>query len=308
MAYAITVPYNIVFDSGAQSSGVKEGVVMDSGPWAEVKFKCAWVDHYQMINDLLGTWIVAGLAPQTVTPIWAGGSVASTPFVIRQPPLPYEPAPALFCTDIVSIDQLGKPGFWSYPFTYPWLTGQIAVVTARFGIPGWTPDGSDQSGQPYTRLGVTVAAEFLTFPDTTYLINGTIPTFTPQGVIMPQIEFSWTRVRMPYIPDAFMASIAGCVNADTFQVSRSFIAPVGTLLFMPGQVQEAGYAQALGLYEYGYPLSYTVEYKFMFRPMPWNYVCAPLLASTFGSVFYPVYGSGTGNTPYPTVNFTGIFP
>src|SRR5208282_5186201 len=189
MAWNITVPFQIVCDSGAQTTGVREGVP-SSGPWAEVKFKCYWKDHYQLINDLMGTWVVVGATNQTVTSIWMGGSVITPPTIIRQPPLPYAPAPAMFCTDVVSVDGLGKPGFWYYPFSFPWLTAQEAVVVARFGIPGWTPDGSDQSGQPYTKLGASVSAEFLTFPDTTYLINGSIPTGNPQGVIIPSIDFT----------------------------------------------------------------------------------------------------------------------
>lgn len=223
MAFGITVPYSIVHDSGARSTGVREGVPRE-GPWAEVKFKCFWRDRQQLVSDLMGTWIVTGPTNTTITSIWNGGSPIIPPLIIRQPPYQYPPAPALFCTDILDIEQLGKPGFWSWPYSAPWLTGQLAVVTARFSLPGWTPDGSDQSGQPYTRLGVNVSAEFMTFPDTTYLVNGSIPTFTPVGVVMPSIDFQWIRVRMPYIPDAFMASMAGCVNSDSFAISKTFTA------------------------------------------------------------------------------------
>lgn len=306
MALGITVPYSIVCDSGAQTTGVREGVPRE-GPWAEVKFKCYWVDRQQLVNDLLGTWIVSGTLPSSsVTSIWNGGSAPTSPTIVRQPPYRYPAAPAMFCTDILSIEPLGKPGPWG--LTLPWLTGEMAVVTARFSLPGWTIDGSDQSGQPYTRLSSAGSAEFLTFPDTTYLINGSIPTGVAQGIIMPQIDFTWTRVRLPYIPDAFMATYAGCVNSDSFAVSRSFTAAPGTLLFMPGQVSVDGYAQAFSYYEFGFTLSYTVDYHFLYRPLPWNYVCVPQLAGAFGSVFQPVYGSATGDTPYPVVAFTGLFP
>src|SRR5208283_6076359 len=97
MALGLTVPYSIVCDSGARTTGVREGIPRD-GPWAEVKFKCWWKDRQQLVNDLMGSWIVATPPNIAVTSIWNGGTWAGNPLIVRQPPYPYPAAPAMFCT------------------------------------------------------------------------------------------------------------------------------------------------------------------------------------------------------------------
>lgn len=284
MAYFISVPYSIVVDSGAQAGGIHEGSPKD-GPWAEVKFRCLWDDRFQLCSDLIGTWAVAG------------GTIIRTPAYL------YPASPQLFCTDIVDITPFGKPLPSRFVPIRAWIFRQLATVTARFTIPGYTQDGSDQSGQPYTVLSLNTSGEFLTLPDTTYWFADGTPTLTPIGFLIPQIEYTWTRYRMPIIPDAQMAALCGKVNSDSFKISKTFTADPGTCLFMPGAVRPDGNVQAMFAYEYGFPFTYVAEYKFLWKPIPWNYFLHPNRTTGFA-----VVTDGSGNTPYASTAFTGALP
>lgn len=283
MAYAITVPFQVKHDSGAQGGGFREGAPRD-GPWAEVTFQCLWDDRYQLCLDLIGTWTTNGS------------------FVIRQPAMQYPPAPQMFCTEIVDIQPLGK-SIIPRGLGLPWLSRQIAIVTARFTIPLYTQDGSDQSGQAYTTLKASPAAEFLTIPDTTYWFADGTPMTAPFGIIIAQCEYVWQRHRMPFIPDTEMALLAGKVNSDYFAISRRFVAAPGTVLFMPGTSEPVGNIQSMFIAEYGFMLSYIIEYKFLWRSIPWNYFFHPNRTSGFQAVT-----DGNGNPPYGAVAFTGALP
>jgi hypothetical protein len=283
MAFSISVPYTIVVDSGVVSTGIHEGAPRE-GPWAEVKFRCYWNDRYQLCSDLLGTWIVAGTT------------------VIRTPAFLYPAAPQLFCTDIMDITPMGKPIVPRFLFL-PWVSRQLATVTARFTIPGYTQDGSDQSAQAFTRVSMSTTGEFLTLPQTTYRFADSTPTFTPVGFMIPQITFTWQRFKLPIIPAVAMAAMCGKVNSDSFKLTRDFTAAPGTVLFMPGDVQPDGNVQAMFVFEYGYPFSYTANYIFMWKPIPWNYFLHPDRTSGF-----QVVTDGSGNPPYQPVPFTNQFP
>jgi len=280
MSLIITVPYTIVVDSGVHQSGIHEGAPKE-GPWAEVKFRCYWDDRFILCTELMGTWTVAGRT------------------VIRTPAFVYPAAPQLFCTDIVDISPMGKP-IIPRLLTLPWLSRQLATVTARFSIPGYTQDGSDQSGRAYTEISINTSGEFLTLPNTTYYFADGTPTGTPIGFMMPQIDFTISRHKMPFIPDAEMALMCGKVNGSPFAISRSFTAETGTALFMPGSVQPDGNVQAF-FYEVGYPFSYVVEYHFLYRPIPWNFYLHPNRTSGF-----QIVTDGNGAPPYQSGDFTTL--
>ena len=139
----------------------------------------------------------------------------------------------MFCTDVLSIESLGKPQIPRF-LSLPWLTGQLAIVTARFSIPGYTQDGSDQSATPFTKLSCAISGEILTLPNAVYWFADGTPLVDSFGIVIPQIEYTLTRYKMPYIPDVAIASLLGCVNSDTFAISRTFSAAPGTCLFMGG--------------------------------------------------------------------------
>jgi hypothetical protein len=283
MALGITVPYQIVVDSGPQTTGIREGSPRE-GPWAEVKFKCLWDDRYQLCSDLLGTWLV-------------GGTV-----IIRQPAFLYPSAPQMFCTDILDITPLGKPIIPAF-LRLPWMSRQLAIITARFSIPGYTQDGSDQSGQPYTKLSLNPSGEFFTLPDTTYWFADGTPCTSNIGIMIPQIDFCWKRHKLPIVPDVAMASLVGCVNSDAFAITKKFTAAVGTVLFIPGMVEPDGNVQAMFMFEYGYPFTYTAEYHFHWRSIPWNYMFHPNRTSGFQLVT-----DGNGDPPYTPKTFTNVLP
>ena len=283
MANNISVLYSIVVDSGVQTSGIREGCPRE-GPWAEVKFRCFWDDRFQLCSDLIGTWAVGGSS------------------IIRTPAFEYPAAPQLFCTDILDISPFGKPIIPRF-LSLPWVSRQLATVTARFSIPGYTQDGSDQSGQAYTTVSMSTSGEFLTLPNTTYFFGDGTPTMTPIGLLIPQIDFTWTRHRMPIIPAVQMASLVGCVNSDSFAITRTFTAAPGTVLFMPGNVQPDGNVQAMFQFEFGFPFTYIAEYHWLWRNIPWNYFLHPNRTSGF-----QVVTDGSGNTPYTPTTFTNALP
>lgn len=281
MALSISVPFTIVVDSGVHQSGIHEGAPKE-GPWAEVKFRCLWDDRFALCTELIGTWTAAG----------------ST--VIRTPAFPYPPAPALFCTDITDISPMGKPIIPRY-LSLPWVSRQLATVTARFSIPGYTQDGSDQSGRAYTKVSVSTSGEFLTLPNTTYWFADGTPTLTPVGFLIPQIDFTVSRFKLPFIPDAQMAAMCGKVNNAPFAITRTFTAATGTALFMPGNIQPDGNVQAMFVEEFGYVFSYVAEYHFLWKPVAWNYFLHPDRTTGFAAVT-----DGNGNSPYASGDFTSL--
>lgn len=265
-------------------TGIREGSPRE-GPYAEVKFKCLWDDRFQLCSDLIGTWTISGKV------------------IFRQPAFLYPAAPQLFCTDILDISPLGKPILPRF-LSLPWMSRQLAIVTARFSIPGYTQDGSDQSGQPFTKVSITPSAEFITLPDTTYwFADGTPATTPPVGLLIPQIDFCWTRYKLPVIPDVEMTNLAGRVNSDVFYITKTFGAPVGTVLFVPGQVQPDGNVQAMFGFQYGYPFTFTAEYHFLWRSIPWNYSFHPNRTSGFAPVT-----DGSSNPPFTPMAFTNALP
>ena len=108
---------------------------------------------------------------------------------------------------------------------------------------------------------------------------------------------------MPFIPDVVMANYIGTTNSDSFALSKSFNANPATVLFMPGSAQVDGNAQAMFVFEYGFPFTYVVDYKFMWRSIPWNYALHPNR-----KIGFAIVTDYNGNPPYTPVPFTGVFP
>lgn len=274
MPATISVPYAIRWDGG-----IKEGGPHD-GPWAEVVFQCKWDDHYQLCQDLMGKWVASGNQ------------------IVRTPAFQYPYSPNLFCTDITSIEPYGKP--WRPLALWPgWVTRKGARVTARFTIPWYTQDGSDQSGQPYTKLSIAPSGEFLTLPYTTYFFAADgLPTGTPIGRMIPQAEITYTRYKMPIIPVNQMLSLIGKVNNAPFSIG-GFLCDTGTLVFMPGSCEVDANTTAMFTYLYQYSLSYIVEYKFLFRSIPHNWFLHPN-----GTTGFALVQDGNGNPPYLPGDFS----
>lgn len=263
MASTLSVPYAVLLDPGA----VTESWDKDSGAQAVVKFRCLWDDRYQLVKDLVGTY--TGTPPSTV---------------IRVPPYRYPASTNLFCTAIDSIEQRGKPVIWT-GIGLPWVTRKYAIVTARFSVPFWDFDGPDA----YTKISFSSSGEFLTIPETSMTFSDGTPTNTPIGMLIPQMEITYERNRLPFPPVYAMATCQGRVNNAPFQVG-GFPFNTGYLLFMSGksdyQIDATG------------QIAYSQEYKFLARSVPWNWFLHPS-----GTGFQPVTDR-SGAAPYDSADFT----
>ena len=296
MSLIISVPYAVAIPAGAGGPMLRESATQD-GPSIDVTLHCQWSDRYQLCSDLIGMWELGGTLS---TDPFLG--LSGTPAISRVPAFHWPEAPNLFCTDILDIVPVavGQP-YQAYNGTIM-IGGHLAAVTARFSLPPWTQDGSDWGGQPYTIVKPTISGEVMLLPDSTFFFPDGSPTGTPVGITVPQMEYTWTRVRMPFIPDWVFAAYMGCVNLDSFQLSQTFLAKPGTVLFMPGNPEITGHPQAMFANGFGFPLSYNVEYKFMWRSIPWNNLLPP-----GGTQFQPVKDNN-GNPPYKPIQFTSVFP
>lgn len=263
----LPVPFSIMWDSGISEANP------ETGPQATVRFKCLWNDHYSLVQGLLG--------------LWTGTPPSNTVYV---GPYEYPPSPNLFCTSVSSIVGLGKPlviasNFLNQTVGLPWITKQRAIVTAHFTRPQWQPATSGG----YFSIQFSGAGEFLTLPETTYRFGDGTPTNTPIGVLIPEAQITVTRYRMSFLPDYYMTLLCGQLNNTPFQIGNVTYAQ-GSLLFMPGNSSTE--SDVLG------NLSYTAEYRFMFRPVDWNYYLHPNRTTGFA-----VVTDGNGNSPYQYANF-----
>jgi hypothetical protein len=247
--------------------GIVETWDPQNGATATIKFKCLWDDRYQLVQDLVGTW--KGTPPSSV---------------IRVPPFRYPDSPNLFCSSIQSIEPFGKPTIWS-TIGLPWITRKYAIVTATFSVPHWDFSGPDA----YTKITFNASGEFLTVPETSTHFGDGTPTNSPIGILIPQIEISVERNRMPYLPVAAMASCVGRVNSAAYTIAGYVFQP-GYLLFSAGQSNVQ--ADASG------QISYSQEYKFLYRSVQWNYFLHPA-----GTGFQPVTDLA-GNPPYDSTDFS----
>jgi hypothetical protein len=257
MAITISVPYSTMYDQGISES-TDEG-----GPRAVVRFKCLWDDHYQLVQDLVG----------------AVRRSADT--IIRDTPFPYPANSKMYCTGIASVEGHGN-GALSRFFPANWLPRRRAVVTANFSVPTFALPGNP--GEAWTTVTFGASAEFLTLPGSTYRFADGTPTNTPIGKVIPTIEVNVKRHRMPYLPIAQIAATLGTINNAPFQVA-GFPFAAGTLLFVGGPSEIE--ADTTGT------VTQTVEYRFLFRPINWNFYLHPNRTTGFAAVT-----DGSGNSPY----------
>jgi hypothetical protein len=248
-------------------SGIVEALPRE-GPTAVVRFKTLWNDHYQFCRDLIGIW--TGTAPSNIS---------------RVAPFQYPPSPNLICTEIESIVPLGKT-IVPAGLSLPWIARKYAVITARFSVPSWSPFGDT----PYYKINFGASGEFLTIPETTYRFNDGTPTNTPIGILIPQLEITYTRYRVPFPPIVQMMMCEGKVNNGPFNIG-GFVAAAQSLLFMAGHLEVT--ADSFG------NMSYECEYKFLYKYVPWNWFFHPNRTTGFALVT-----DGNGNAPYGTADFS----
>lgn len=267
----LSVPYSIMWDSGIWESNPAEG------PKAVVKFKCLWDDHYTMVQELMGLWV--GKPPSSI--------VYTLPFS-------YPPSPNLICTNVTSIEPFGRP--WVIASNYlnqtiglPWIARKRAIITAEFTVP---PYRALQEGG-FWSLSIDTGGEFLTLPDITYRFADGTPTGTPVGFFLPQVEITVTRYKMPFIPDQVMIPLTGSINGYPFQIGYNIYPPY-SLMFMPGHTEVE--SDVLG------NLTYTTQYKFMYRPVNWQFEFKPDRTTGFALVT-----DGNGNPKFKVMDF-GILP
>lgn len=186
-------------------------------------------------------------------------SYTNTP-ITRIQPLPYPPSPNLWCRSIESVEPSGKPTVVS-SISSQWLTKEYAIVTAAFAYIPWM-NSNDSSGQPFTQTSISCTGETLTIPGINVTIGGTPLQNTALGVIIPQMEITFKRFFMPYIPIAEIAAISGTVNSSAFYAGDCTFPP-DTLMFVGGTSEIASDTQG--------NVTQTVEYKFVYRNRPtWN--------------------------------------
>lgn len=272
MALAISVPYTIIENSGITESNPTDGAQ------AKVKFRCLWSDRKQLVRDLM--WGI-----QSSTNVVGAPGTGKVGIFFRYNPLPYPESPNLFCRSIESIEPFGKPQVLSW-ISPSWLVKHEAIVTAVFSYIPWM-NQQDASGQPFTQTSINISGEMLTVPGSTFT-TGSNPIGVPVGVMVPQMELTFKRFFMPYIPIAEMASLTGMVNSGTFNVGDCSF-PQDTLLFLGGSSEIQSDTQG--------NITQTVEYHFMFRNNPtWNQVIT-------GGSSNLTYGN-LSPLPYQRGNFT----
>ena len=249
-----------------EDSGVSERI-NEQGPSATMRFKCLWEERYTLAQGLLGQW--TGKAP---------GSIVYTG------PYQYPFSPNLICTNVSSIEMHGKPIFDILGM--PWLVKQYAIVTAEFTRPPWS--AAAEGG--YFSISFRGSAQTLDIPETTFRFADGTPTLTPIGLVVPQAEIAVKRFRMPFIPDAYVAQVLGCVNNAPFTIGYNPY-PAGTLLF--AGINTDTEADVLG------NITYTVEYIFIFNPVGWQNAIHPNRTTGFAPVT-----NGNGAPPYAAVDFS----
>lgn len=276
MANPITVPYTIMRDSGIQ-----EGYDPSSGAWAEVVFKCRWEDHLQLVQDLVGTFILITATPPSVVAVF---------------PFRYPGSPNLTAQSVTSVKPFGRPKiFNSGPFSlFPpntWLVAELALVTCRFTFFGaFENAGQDASGKPYTATTIQFGGEVLTLPNTSLQFPDGSWNNTPFPINLPSATITQKRFMLPYLPIAQMFSILGGVNVGPWPLGN-FICPPGTVLFNGGNTEFTLNADATVIQ--------TVDYQFSYRLNPWNSALNPR-SGNFELITNPV----TGATPYTPVDFS----
>lgn len=267
MAELISVSYSIVADEGitlAYPNGV---------PQATVKFKTAWEDQHQLAKDLLGTSTQVGGA------------------TVRTPPFAYPGNPLLYCTSIPRVSPTG--GYFPLPNVgLPWLTRRKAITEAVFTALPFAFNANGPESEAWTSITFGTSGEFVTLPDSTYRFADGTPTNTPIGKVIPQIEVNVKRHFMPRLPVAEMAALAGKINNAVYQVG-GYAFPVGTLLFGGGpserNIDTAG------------NITQDVEYKFIYRPIHWNYYMHPNRTTGFAAIT-----DGNGAGPYESGTFSSL--
>lgn len=275
MANPITVPYTIMRDSGIQ-----EAYDPSSGATAEVVFRCLWTDHLQLVQDLVGTFILIQATPPIVK--------ASFPFR-------YPGSPNLTALSISSVVPFGRPTiFQSGPFALlprnTWLVAHEALVTCKFAFFGAFEDNQDASGKPYTSTTIQFGGEVLSLPSTTLQFPDGSWNTAPSPINLPSATITQKRFMLPYLPVAEIFSIIGGVNQNPWPLGN-FVCPPGTVLFNGGNTDFTLNSDATVIQ--------TVDYQFSFRKFGWNSLLNPRSGN-----FEPVTIFGGTATLYEEVDFS----
>lgn len=257
-------PWEQVFDGG-----IKEAYP-ESGPTAQVIYNVPWDYHYTFVAGLLGQW--TGTPPSTF--VYTG-------------PYQYPSSTNLMCTSISSIEPYGKPWVSTVlPIPLPFLPRKWCRITANFTRPPYQPATSGG----YFKITFGASGEFLTIPNTTYQWADGTPTNTPIGVLLPQVEITVTRYKLPFLPDQVCIPLVGTLNNAAFQIGNNMY-PMGQLMFAVGNSETE--ADVFG------NISYQMEYKFMYRPVDWNWYFKPDRTTGFSLIT-----DGNGNPPYAYSDFS----
>lgn len=245
-------------------SGITEGEP-DGKPEAEVQFRCAWGDRFDLLRALRGELI------------WTGGSTFT-----RIGGFAYPDSPNIWCLDVPSI--VPGPGV---PRTLPngWIAYEEATVTARFGVPEY-----DLANDQYWSLRLGTTGEFVTLPDTTWYFLGGDPVGSELARPMPQTQIEYTAHRLPFIPQDEIDFLTPKINANPYRVGRK-VYPIGTLLFCCGNTDLR--ASALGI-------EYDIGYQLIKRSVDWNAYWNP---ATYSWTIVTSDGTAGGVTPFQYEDF-----
>lgn len=261
----LSVPggYTVMADMGITEANP------ETGPTASVIYKVQSADRYSFVQQLLGLW--KGTAPSNV--FYTG-------------PYEYPASPNLLCTAVPSIVPFGKklPDPLN-PVGLPYLHAKQCLITAVFTRPPWQA----ATNQGYFSITFSAGGETLALAETTYQFGDGTPTATPVGIQLVVSNIIVTRYRMPFIPDAYSASLLGCVNNAPFGIGWNTY-NTGTLLYM-GMNSEIE-SDPLG------NITFQLQYIFSYRNIPWNYEYHPNRTTGWAPVT-----DGNGNFKYIPANF-----
>lgn len=255
--------YDVWFDLDA---GIEESD-RDGRAEAKVTFRCAWGQRNGVVKALRGaTW-----------------KDESTGAVHRVGAMAYPPSPELICLEITSVTNWGA---YTGADGDGWPTWEWARVVARFGTPPYDKE-------TFGSVSLATSGEVMTFDDTTWrFVDGSAtPVNVPTGIPMPHTEICYKRHRFPYLPQDQIDALIGTVNDAPFIIgNREY--DQGQLLFL-GADTESEYTSA--------GVEYTLNYKFVRRPVHWNYYFHKASSS-----WVPVTSDGTlgGRTPFLLADFT----
>lgn len=213
---------------------------------------------------------VAGGVPQQV----GGNLVFPTPLQLPENPF-------LFAQSL-TWEAIGAKETSTNQFTDPCYLG--ARVTVNFSTINYQVDGD----MPFVSVERKGSTNFVTLPQYFYRFASGNRVDQNVGVLLGQTEYAVTFHNLAVIQWDNIFPFLGCVNSAAFLDS-----PPGSVLF--ASMDDSAENDFAG------NIKYTARLSFIFRSQPWNYALNPATTS------WEAIDDGSGNGPYPFVDFNQLF-